>query len=300
MKAILVLNTHAGAAQTAAHPTAEELRSAFAPLGVSLAVFEVNGAGVDDAVCNAISRRPDAILTGGGDGTISTAARHLADGDIPLGALPLGTLNHFARDLGLPPAWREAARVLATAPTRRIDVAEVNGRIFVNNCSLGSYGEAVRRRDALRREHGHGKWRAMARASWQVFRTLRRFRFQIDTPEGHSTIRSPFAVVANNRYSGNVFDTSLRPRLDAGRLWIYAARVQTRWSLLRLVAQGLARSIDEAEGLDVRDSTAATITVARGPLPLACDGEAVNLVPPFRFRIRPRALPVLAPPPAAS
>jgi len=135
-------------------------------------------------------------------------------------------------------------------------------------------------------------------ASWHVFRRLRRFRFHIETPEGVFVIRSPFAVVANNRYSGNVFDTSLRPSLERGRLWIYTAHARTRGSLLRMIIQGLARSIDDADGLDVRDATDATITVSTGSLPVACDGELVDLTPPLRFRIRPAALRVLAPPPS--
>lgn len=300
MKAIMILNTNAGPSDApSSGPSAEELRTAFAQLGVSLAVFEVNGTSVDDALRNAVARRPDAIFAGGGDGTVSAAARHLAGGDVPLGPVPLGTLNHFARDLGFPPSWRDATRALATASVRAVDVAEVNGRIFINNCSLGSYGEAVRRRDALRREYGHGKWRAMAIASWHVFRRLRRFRFHIETPEGLAVIRSPFAVIANNRYSGHLFDASLRPQLDAGKLSIYVARVPTHWSLLRLVAQGFTRNLDDAEGLDVRDVTEASITASGHALPIACDGELIDLTPPLRFRIRPRALRILAPPPPA-
>jgi Sphingosine kinase and enzymes related to eukaryotic diacylglycerol kinase len=298
MKAILVLNTHAGASRDNDAPSPEDLRHAFAQLGVSLAVFEVNGLGLDEALRNAIARRPDAVLVGGGDGTVSAAARQLAGTRLPLGPLPLGTLNHFVRDLGLPDNWREAARVLVSARPRHVDLAEVNGHIFVNNCSLGSYGEAVRRRDKLRRERGHGKWRAMALASWHVFRRLRRFPFRIETPEGVVTIRSPFVVVANNRYSGQIFDASLRPRLDSGRLALYAARVHTRWSVLRLIAQGLTRKLDEPEDLDVRDATRATITAASSTLPVACDGEVVTLTAPLQFRILPGALRVLAPPPA--
>lgn len=298
MKAILVLNLHAGASHDNDAPSPEDLRQAFAQLGVSLAVFEVNGLGLDEALREAIARRPDALLAGGGDGTVSAAARQLAGTDLSLGPLPLGTLNHFARDLGLPDKWPEAARIIASARARHVDLAEVNGHIFINNCSLGSYGEAVRRRDQLRRERGHGKWRAMALASWHVFRRLRRFPFRIETPEGIATIRSPFVVVANNRYSGQIFDTSLRPQLDAGRLAIYAARVHTRWSALRLLAQGLTRKLDEPEDLDVREATQTTISAASSSLPIACDGEIVTLAAPLRFRILPGALRVLAPPAA--
>ncbi|HYP16373.1 MAG TPA: hypothetical protein VEQ65_04105, partial [Opitutus sp.] len=157
------------------------------------------------------------------------------------------------------------------------------------------YGEAVRRRDALRRERGHGKWRAMLLASWTVFRNLRRHRFRLETPDGTAELRSPFLVVGNNRYSGHVLDACLRPRLDEGRLWIYSTPARGHWSLLRLVFQALLRRLDDASALDIRAATEASVSVRRGPLHVACDGEAVDLVQPLRFRIRPGALHVLAP-----
>lgn len=301
MNAILILNATAGtAANSATTPTAEELRAAFAQIGISLAVWDANRAGIENATQAAIERRPDAIFAGGGDGTVSTIAGHLAGGDIPFGVVPLGTLNHFARDLGLTPNWRDASRAMARATVRWIDVAEVNGRVFINNCSLGSYGEAVRRRDALRRECGHGKWPAMLLASWAVFRELRRLRLHIETPSESRDVRSPFVVVANNRYTGHVLDASLRPRLDEGRLWLYTTRARTRWSLIRLIAQALTRSIDDTDALDVRDTVEVTISASRGPVHVACDGEPVNLTLPLRFKIRPRALLVLAPTDAPS
>ncbi|HWL17485.1 MAG TPA: diacylglycerol kinase family protein [Opitutus sp.] len=297
MNAILVLNRKAGAAAGSdAEPSDQALQQAFAQAGVSVALLPLEGGEVDRTFAAALARRPDAILAGGGDGTVSAAAGRLADSGVPLGVLPLGTLNHFARDLGLPAGWREAIRTLATAVERRVDVAEVNGRVFINNCSLGSYGEAVRRRDALRRERGHGKWRAMALACWQVFRRLRRHRFTIETPAGTTCLRSPFAVIANNRYSGHVLNSDLRPRLDEGRLWLYTTRAQSRWAVLGLVAQALTRDLDDTDRLDVQDTDRATISVAKPPLPVACDGELVDLAPPLKFRCRPLALRVLAPP----
>jgi diacylglycerol kinase family enzyme len=296
MKAIVVFNGGAGSVVGPdATVSAEGLRNAFAAAGVDATVQAASGRELAAAFRAAVERRPDAIFAGGGDGTISTAASHLVDTGIPLGVLPLGTLNHFARDLGVPAKWRDAIPALAAAPVRAVDVAEVNGRIFINNCSLGSYAEAVRRRDRLRRQHGHGKWRAMAVATWGVFRELRRLRFDVNTPDDRFAVRSPVLIVANNRYAGRVLDSSLRPRLDEGRIWIYTTRARNHGAILRLFLQTLTRPFHHADELDLRSGIEATVEV-RSPLPVAADGELLDVKPPLRFRSRPGALHVLAPP----
>src|SRR5690606_38017273 len=114
--------------------------------------------------------------------------------------------------------------------------------VFINNCSIGAYAEAVRRRDALRERRSLGKWRAMALACWQTFRRLHRIRFILTTDGARpGTVRSPLLVVANNRYSGHALDRSLRERLDEGRLWLYTAHVHRHLAALRLLWQSIVR-----------------------------------------------------------
>lgn len=244
----------------------------------------------------AAATRPDAIFVAGGDGSMSAAAGCLVDTGIALGVVPLGTLNHFARDLGLPLDWREAVTALGRGERRAVDVGEVNGHVFINNCSIGSYPEAVRKRDALRRKHGSGKWLAMFFATVAVFRRLRRLRLQIETPERTLSLRTPFVFIGNNAYTGHVLDHSLRPQLDGGRLAIYTTRAHRRLTLLRLAWQSLVRSIDAADALETLSVAEATISnSSAGPLPIAADGELLDLQAPLRFRSRPRALQVIAP-----
>ena len=296
MKAIVVYNDQAGVAGNGPDQiTPETIRALFAAAGVVAEVQAAHGPGIDVALREAVARRPEVIFAGGGDGTISAAAAHLVNTGITLGVLPIGTLNHFARDIGVPLPLREAITALATAPVRAVDVAEVNGHIFINNCSLGSYAEAVRRRDALRRTHGHGKWWAMVLASWAVFRELRRLRLQIQTPDRLVSLRTPFVLVSNNRYTGSVLSSSLRPNLDEGRLWLYTTRVHRRAAFIRLMWQSLTRRIDAADELEVHSVTEASITISRGILPVAADGEVIDVKPPLVFQIHPGALRVLAP-----
>ena len=78
-------------------------------------------------------RGADAVVAAGGDGTISTVAAGLVDTQVPLGVIPLGTFNHFARDIGVTPTLEQAVQIIAAGHVRRIDVGEVNSHVFINN-----------------------------------------------------------------------------------------------------------------------------------------------------------------------
>ena len=297
MKFIVILNEKAGSSGGGSDSTKPSaLAATFAAAGITAFVHALPPEKIEAALRAAIAKRPDALVIGGGDGTVRSAAALLADTGIALGVLPLGTLNHFAKDLRMPPDLTDAITALASAEIREVDLGEVNGHVFINNCSLGSYAEAVRRRDALRDTHGQGKWPAMIRASFEVFRRLRRMRLLI-TPAGGEprSVRTPIIVIANNRYSGHVLNKSMRARLDEGRLWIYTAHVHRHLAALRLAWQSLIRRLDEADALASEAVTEITIASEHGSLPVAADGEPLDLQSPLHFRIRPRALRVLTP-----
>jgi diacylglycerol kinase family enzyme len=135
----------------------------------------------------------------------------------------------------------------------------------------------------------------MTIATIAVFRQLRRLRVRVEMNGQTVALRSPFVLVSNNRYSGRVLASGTRPCLDAGRLWIYTTRARRRLAILGLIWQSLFRRMDRVSGLDEFEMIDALITRDEGPLPVAVDGELVDLKFPLRFRIRPRALLVIAP-----
>lgn len=296
MRAVVVLN-QSGGQLAAGGPaiTPDDVAGAFRAAGVEVCVRPVHGADFTQTVAAAVREPVDAVIVGGGDGSVNTAAQHLADNERALGVLPLGTLNHFAKDLGLPVEWREAVLALARGRVRRVDVGEVNGRFFINNCSLGAYPQAVLRRDELR-NNGRGKWLAMALAVLAEFVRLRRIRFELELPDRLVRLRSPFVLISNNRYTGRVLAQRLRPRLDEGKLWVYTTRADRRFQFIRMMWQTLVHSLDEADGLETEAIEAASIATRQARLPVALDGEVVDLRVPLRFRMWPAALRVLTPP----
>jgi diacylglycerol kinase family enzyme len=143
-RVVALMNAGAGAfSQTLAEDVRNDLAMAFAQRDVAAEIKFVDGEGLKDAAERALKQAQrgeiDAIVVGGGDGSMRAAASVLAGTGVPLGAIPLGTLNHFAKDLGIPLQVEEAAATIAAGRTRVVDLAEVNGETFINNSSIGIY-----------------------------------------------------------------------------------------------------------------------------------------------------------------
>lgn len=245
--------------------------------------------------------RPDAIVVAGGDGTVNAAAGAAVGTDLVLGVLPMGTFNHFAKDLGVPTDLPGAAAVLAEQRERQVDVGEVNGRVFVNNSALGVYPEMVAVRDRLREERGWGKVRAVPVAAWRVARSFPVHRLVLSSddgggPTGGRALRTPFVFVGNGSYADGPGGPTTRTGLDDGRLEILVARVMSRWGLVRAVLGALVSHPDVVRDLDRLDLTDLRIDGRTSRVRVALDGEVCWLDLPLRYRSRPGALRVLAGP----
>jgi diacylglycerol kinase family enzyme len=237
-----------------------------------------------------------AIVVGGGDGSIRTVAGVLAGREIVLGIIPLGTLNHFAKDLGIPLRLDEAVAVIAAGKTRSVDVGEVNGEVFVNNSSIGLYPYMLVDRERRRSSSGHSKWTAMLlavlRALWYF--PLRRLAIYV---QGRSEPwRTPLVFIGNNEYVLSGLAVGNRQRLDGGELVLYVARKQSRLSLFWLACRSILGALDQERDLRVLKATAADIRSRTSRLLIACDGEVEMMRPPLRYRSKPGALRVFAPP----
>jgi diacylglycerol kinase family enzyme len=246
------------------------------------------------AVERAVADGCDSLLAGGGDGTINTAASVLVGRDIPLGVLPLGTLNHFAKDLAIPLELEDAAKVVLDGTLCRVDVGEVNGHIFLNNSSLGVYPAIVRLRERYQ-AGGLGKWVA---ALWASLTVLRRNPFMAVRikADGEATVRrTPFVFVGNNEYRMVGLQAGSRDSLVGEHLAVYVLNAERRVGLLRLGWQVLLKGVDQVKELDLLTVDSATIETRRPWLQVALDGEVVSLQSPLEYLIRPASLRVHVP-----
>ncbi|HEX2727879.1 MAG TPA: diacylglycerol kinase family protein [Beijerinckiaceae bacterium] len=237
----------------------------------------------------------DAVAVGGGDGTISTVAAVLAGTGIPLAVLPLGTLNHFAKDLGIPADLDAAVAVISPANMRAVDVASVNGEVFVNNSSIGIYPYMVVDRERRRSLHGQSKWVAMF---WALLRGLRYFplrRLSICAEGWAEPCRTPCVFVGNNEYCLDASSFGTRERLNAGTLCLYVARQQSRPALLWLAFRSAIGLLDRKRDLRTFKSGSVDISSRTSRLLVALDGEVLVMRSPLEYRVRPGALRVFAP-----
>jgi diacylglycerol kinase family enzyme len=259
MDAFLLINPHSGRDRSP-----EELRAAAERRGIATHFFS-EGEDITDV---ARAAGADVLGVAGGDGSIGLIAGVAIERGLPLVVVPFGTRNHFARDLGLDPANPIAELDAFEGNERRIDAGRVNGRLFVNNVSVGIYALLVRERERDRRRH-----RAVsnARALLLALRHPRPTNLSVD---GAPPARLVF--VSNNEYQPDLFAMRGRQRLDSGRLSLYQARglLPTDW--------------EQHHGTEFRVDAPRVVRAA-------IDGEPTELQPPLHFRSEPGALRVLLP-----
>jgi diacylglycerol kinase family enzyme len=297
VKAILLINERAGRAGHLAAAQINRLLADLTEAGVT-AEFRVTPADqLTAAAATAARTGADAVVAAGGDGTISAVAAALVGGHVPLGVIPLGTLNHFAKDLHIPLQMQAAARVLAAGHVQRIDVGEVNGRIFVNNSSIGIYPSMVRERDDQRARWRRKKWFAMGIAAVRALRELPLLDVRLEIAGGTLQRKTPLVFVGNNRYEFSLPALGARHVLDAGELSVHVANCTTRWRIVRLAMRGLMGRLRPTADFDVLYTAQLWVDTPRSHLTVALDGEIMHLAPPLAYCTRPAALRVLTPSP---
>jgi diacylglycerol kinase family enzyme len=289
----VIVNRNGGTASKLGDKLVPTLRDAFAAAGADADVKPLDGDAVGEAIKAAAKK--GRVVVAGGDGTVSGAAQQLAGGDAELGLLPLGTLNHLARDLGLPTDLDEAAKIAATGKATAIDVAEVNGHVFVNNASIGLYPTMVRTREGLQDDKGWPKWLSALPAAYAALERLPHHRLRIDLGQGERSIVTPLLFVGNNVYSLDRSEIGQRASLTDGKLSVYAVAQRSRLALLWFAARALVgRAHRELDFITLGECETLKVWASGDSIEIALDGEVQRLDSPLEFRIRPGALKVVA------
>jgi diacylglycerol kinase family enzyme len=289
---IIIQNPKSGTSRDVA---AEKLVAPFRALGKEARLITpAAGSEITALAAQAVAEGASAVVAAGGDGTVSGVANALVSTDVPMGVLPVGTLNHFARDVGIPTDLTEATRTIAAGRTVAVDVGEVNGRVFVNNSSLGLYPVLVKHRE-MQQRMGFGKWPAFA---WAAVAAFRRFpfltlRLEVD---GHELCRrTPLVFIGNNLYEFEGLHIGTRTSLQEGRLCLYVTHHTGRWGLLRLSLMGFLGRLHRGRTFDLLCTQELSVETRRKRISVALDGEVVSMEPPLDYRTRPAALRVIVP-----
>jgi YegS/Rv2252/BmrU family lipid kinase len=295
MPAITILLNRGGGAASRDPKIKSKIAQAFKKAGMKAKVELIDG-GDCEVRAKAISERGDELLiVGGGDGTISAAASALIGSKTALGILPLGTLNHFARDLGIPTELEEAARLIAGGRERRVDLAEMNDRIFINNSAIGLYPLMVLDREMQQDRLGRSKRLAVIVAS---IRTLARFRHQrltLTVNDQREQVDTPLLFVGNNEYRLDLGAPGRREKVDDGRLSVFVMRKKTRRSFIAAMIRALINRTRPDDMVQIEDVQRLRVSSHRSSLAVSLDGEVVRAKPPLEYRVRKKALRVIAP-----
>lgn len=300
MKTVALINAAAGVTPKADGVAAA--REALAAAGVEADIRQPAGEDMEAAARRAVAAGAELIIAGGGDGTVSTIAGVVAGTDAVLGILPMGTLNHFARDLRVPLKLEQAAQLLAQgspadspAAVRAVDVGDVNGRRFINNASIGLYPHIVSKRERQQERLGRNKWVALLVAVVSIFRRYPLLKVVLDTGDLAFQRTTPFVFVGNNRYDMNLLAPNGRACLDGAELCVYLTHRTGRFGLLRIALRGLFGRLDQAQDFEALALPQVAVDTPKKTLRTALDGEVTRLTPPLHFRVLSGALRVIAP-----
>lgn len=296
MASITVLLNRGGGALARDPELAGRVEKALKDAGLDVDVELLSGG--DCAVrCRAIAERGDAlVIVGGGDGTISAAASAVIGTETLLGILPLGTLNHFARDLGIPTDLDEAARLIASKKDRKVDVGEMNDRIFINNSAIGLYPLMVVDRDLQRKRLGRSKRVAMIVASLRTLARFNHHRLTLTVNEEQTgRVDTPLLFVGNNDYRIDIGAPGQRESLDKGELSVFVMRKKTRRGLLAASVRAFFGRSRNDDMVRMEEVERLRVSARRSQLIVSLDGEVVGATVPLDYRIRKQALRVIAP-----
>jgi YegS/Rv2252/BmrU family lipid kinase len=252
------------------------------------------GTDIHQIIKKALNENFEVIVAAGGDGTASAVASELIGTSAVMGVLPLGTRNHFSKDIQIPLDLRDAIEVLSHGTVKRLDVASVNDQFFINNSSIGIYPKIVKLRDNLQQK-GIYKWLALVSAFFLVASRNSFLRFRIVSAEKNIDCRAPLLFVGNNQYAMKGYEFGSRSALVGGKLFLSVMHRTKHLRLFRKVMRAASGLFLEDEDFDSWESQEATVYSKKKFLQVTLDGEIVVLSTPLHYRSHPKSLNVIVP-----
>lgn len=310
MKRVLVLlNEKSGTlAASTTHDEPERIRRGFQQHGVFAEVRGARGDELARAAAGAGAEGFDAVVGGGGDGTLNTIANALAGGDVPFAVLPLGTHNHFAREMGVPLELDAAVAALARGRVMSLDLGAVNGRIFLNFSGLGLHPSVVKQRDI--EQEAIGGTRVVGRVARKVMKIVAGLvafvksleempvlRVSISADGRRMTRLTPSVIVCNNPLQMKIFGVENCSYPSRALLNVYVAKATGSAGIIRLIVLAVLRRLDAANARDFESMVfpQLRISMRRRRAAVSIDGEVVDMPTPLEYRVRRAGLKVIVP-----
>ncbi|TKB13249.1 MAG: diacylglycerol kinase family lipid kinase [Mesorhizobium sp.] len=297
MRFAAVLNQDSGTLCTADVPAfADRLRRTLEAAGHSVQVDIVAGREIGAALEKAVAKRNvDVVIAGGGDGTVSRAASLLMNKKKALAILPAGTMNLFARGLGIPQTLDAALQSFATGEVTAVDMASVNGRPFVHQFSIGMHVRMVQLRETMDFGSRLGKMRASVRAGWATIKNPRTLKVTLSIGNAEIVTRTTGIGISNNLFGEGHLPYADNPA--GGVLGIYVSVARRRYHLAKLLLDMLRGRWRDSEHIEIHQADRAILKIHSPTKKFSAvvDGELVRLERETVVEILPGALNVLVP-----
>ncbi|MDQ3117490.1 MAG: hypothetical protein M3Q86_12930 [Verrucomicrobiota bacterium] len=290
----VILN--AGSGSHEARDSREILEKVFRESGKSFGISVAKGDQISRLAEEKAQSDCEILVAGGGDGTICSVAEAAREHGKTLGVIPLGTFNYFAKNLGIPLELEEAARVILEGESVHASVLDLDGRLVLNNSSIGIHPAVLLTRRKMYRRWGRNQLSAYVSVVMTAVQPPPRLRVRLATDEGEVVRETPLVMICSNAFQMEAFALAGKECLAEGKFALYVARMAGRATILRLGLRALFRCLRPGVDYDVICASDVTIETLRKPrLRAAVDGELERLESPMRFQVAPRRLCVLAP-----
>lgn len=292
---LVLLNAQAGTVQRLAdEPLPARIQQILRDNGIDAEVHAAPPQQIIALAREAPSRGYDAVIAGGGDGTINSVATELLDEPIAFGVLPLGTFNHFAKDVGLPMDLDEAAVALARGERQFLPIGEVNGRLFLNFSGIGLHPRMVSERERTRTPGTNKMLATFAAAVRSVFH-LPLLYLRLAMPGRTVSRLTPSLIVCNNQHQMRAFGLEAQSAGDRRLLNLYVAHATRPLAMLWLLVRASLRVLGTSSLSEVIATPQLTVRMRRRNVTVSVDGELERMRTPLRYRVRERSLRVIMP-----
>jgi len=287
-RALLVVNAKSRSGEASAREIREELEGR----GFAVTPLDCDSPDKTSALIAQEGPAHDVIVVGGGDGSMNAAARGVMEAGRPLGIVPTGTANDLARTLDIPADIPEACRIIAEGEIRRIDLGEVNDRLFFNVASIGLSAELAQELTSEIKQR-FGKLGYLITAL-KVLARAKPFRVSIRSANRSCRALTLQVAIGNGRYYGGGNVIQQDAEIDDGRLDLYSLEFSRAWRLALMLRS--FRAGEHGAWSEVRSMSGQEFEIrTHRPRSVNADGEIVTKTPAV-FRLRSRAIEVIAPP----
>lgn len=259
----------------------------FSDHGLDYTLYNIDPVQLEEVIKKAQKNHP-VLLVGGGDGTVRSAAQSCVRSTTVLGILPLGTLNHFARELSLPTTPEDLVQAILNNKTTVIDVAEVNGAVFVNNSSIGFYPHFAMKRNYYSKFYN--KWLSYIPGFWRALQYHPSFNLTLKSDELNYLLKTSFLMVSNNLYTYEFPLKFAREHFDQSQLGLYFFK-HGRLRVSKLIRY----FFKQKTSFEIKTIGEPFEIAIEGinKIDVSLDGEVLSLNNPLKYQSIPRSLTLL-------